>query len=745
MADAPAALTAALADRYAVERELGRGGAATVYLAEDLKHHRPVALKVLRSDLGSQLGKERFSREIAIAAQLSHPHILPFIDSGEAAGLLYYITPFVAGESLRQRLEREHRLPVRDAVRYAREVAAALDYAHRQGFIHRDVKPENILLSDDHAVVADFGIARAIAEVGGEVITEGGLAIGTAEYMSPEQASAERELGAKSDLYSLGCVLYEMLAGEPPFTGPNTRRILARHVAERPRPLRAVRPDTPPAVEAAVERLLSKDPNARFATAAELAAALEDGRPAARTSGAGAARFIAVLPFVNASPDADADYLSDGITDELINALTKVEGLRVVSRTSAFALKGKPQDVRATGALLGVSAVLEGTVRQAGGRLRVTARLTATDDGRHLWSERYDRPAGDVFAIEDDIARTIVSTLRATFLADLVEPTPAQRTSSLEAYGFYLKGRFSWNKRSAEGATEAIGYFEQAIAADPRYALAYAGLADAYALQVDYRGVPVRDGFERAKSYAQQALALDPTLAEVHSSLGWVLFIYDWDWDNAAAAFRRALEIDPGYATAHQWYSFVVLTQHGTDQALVEGHTALELDPASVSIRRSLGWLYYYARRYDDSLRHLRRAIAMDPLSEENYRMLGRVHTQRGAYDEAERALQEAVSLSPETAYASAALGYLYAVRGDRAAAERILAELAARGRTGYVSPVAVCMVYAGLGMADEAFTWLERAYEERRGWLAYLKVEPTLDGLRQDPRFTALVRRMRL
>ncbi len=745
MADAPAALTAALADRYTVERELGRGGAATVYLAEDLKHHRPVALKVLRSDLGSQLGKERFSREIAIAAQLSHPHILPFIDSGEAAGLLYYITPFVAGESLRQRLEREHRLPIRDAVRYAREIAAALDYAHRQGFIHRDVKPENILLSDDHAVVADFGIARAIAEVGGQVITEGGLAIGTAEYMSPEQASAERELGAKSDLYSLGCVLYEMLAGEPPFTGPNTRRILARHVAERPRPLRAVRPDTPPGVEAAVECLLSKDPNARYATAAELAAALEDGRPAARTSGAGVARFIAVLPFVNASPDADADYLSDGITDELINALTKVEGLRVASRTSAFALKGKPQDVRATGALLGVSAVLEGTVRQAGERLRVTARLTATDDGRHLWSERYDRPAGDVFAIEDDIARTIVSTLRATFLADLVEPAPAQRTSSLEAYGFYLKGRFSWNKRSAEGATEAIGYFEQAIAADPRYALAYAGLADAYALQVDYRGVPVRDGFERAKSYAQQALALDPTLAEVHSSLGWVLFIYDWDWDNATAAFRRALEIDPGYATAHQWYSFVVLTQRGTDQALVEGHTALELDPASVSIRRSLGWLYYYARRYDDSLRHLRRAIAMDPMSEENYRMLGRVHTQRGAYDEAERALQEAVSLSPETAYATAALGYLHAVRGDRAAAERVLAELAERGRTGYVSPVAVCMVYAGLGMADEAFTWLERAYDERRGWLAYLKVEPTLDGLRTDPRFTALVRRMRL
>ncbi|HSD33596.1 MAG TPA: serine/threonine-protein kinase, partial [Gemmatimonadales bacterium] len=282
MSDAPGPLTAALAERYALERELGRGGAATVYLAEDRKHRRPVAVKVLRPDLGSQLGKERFSREIAIAAQLSHPHILPFIDSGEAAGLLYYITPYITGESLRQRLDREHRLPVRDAVRIAREVAAALDYAHRQGFIHRDVKPENILLSDDHAVVADFGIARALAEAGGgEPITERGLAIGTPEYMSPEQASAEGQLTARSDLYSLGCMLYEMLAGQPPFTGPNARRILARHVAERARPLRAARPDTPPAVEEAVMRLLAKDPAERFGTGAEVVAALQDGRDAA--------------------------------------------------------------------------------------------------------------------------------------------------------------------------------------------------------------------------------------------------------------------------------------------------------------------------------------------------------------------------------------------------------------------------------------------------------------------------------
>ena len=745
MPDAIAALTAAVADRYTVERELGRGGTATVYLAEDRKHHRPVALKVLRHDVGSQLGAERFLREIAIAAQLSHPHILPFIDSGEAAGLLYYITPFVPGESLRQRLDREHQLPVRDAVRFAREVATALDYAHRQGFIHRDVKPENILLSDEHAVVADFGIARAIAEAGGDVITERGLTVGTPAYMSPEQASADRELDARSDLYSLGCVLFEMLAGEPPFTGPNARRILARQVSERPRPVRSARPETPAAVEEALDCVLAKDPLQRFGTGAEFAAALEGGGDSAPRTSLGATRFIAVLPFENASPDAGLEYLSDGITDELISALTKVQGLRVASRTSVFALKGRPQDVRATGALLGVSAVLEGTVRQAGGRLRVTARLTATDDGRHLWSERYDRKPGDVFAIQDDISHTIVSTLRASFLADLAEPAAKVHTANLEAYALYLKGRFSWNRRTWEGATEAIGYFEQALALDPRYAQAYAGLSDSYALQVDYRSVPPREGFERAKTYARRALELDPTLAEANTSLGWVLFIYDWDWDGAAAAFRRSIELDPGYATAHQWYAFVVMTQRSIDQALVEGHTALELDSASVSIRRSLGWLYYYANRYDDALRHLRRAIAMDPTSEENYRMLGLVCAQLGAHDEAERALNQAVALSPESAYAIAGLGYLHAVSGNRAGAEAVLRQLETRRQKGYVSPVAFCKVYAGLGDADHAFEWLERAYEDRRGWLAYLKVEPVLDRLRTDPRFTELVRRMRL
>jgi serine/threonine protein kinase/Flp pilus assembly protein TadD len=744
--DVPLDLTAALATRYVIERELGRGGMATVYLAEDRKHHRKVAVKALRPDLAAQLGAERFLREIGIAARLTHPHILPLIDSGEAAGMLYYVMPYVPGESLRDRLMRQPRLPVRDALRAARDVGAALDYAHRQGFIHRDIKPENILFVDGHATVADFGIARALSAAGVEPVTETGLALGTPAYMSPEQASAERELDVRSDLYSLACVLFEMLAGEPPFTGPHARAIIARQVTEHPRPVRALRPDTPPAVEQAIARALAKDPEDRFPTVAQFIEALETGEgPRPEAALLGTTRSLAVLPFANVSPDPETDYFSDGITEELINALTKVGGLRVASRTSVFALKNTPQDVRAIGALLGVSAVLEGSVRKAGDQLRITARFTAADDGRHLWSERYDRKLDDVFAIQDEIARTIVSTLRTTFLAEVADPTPRRYTENLAAYGLYLRGRYSWNKRSAEGVREAITYFEQAIAVDPKYALAYSGLSDAYALQVDYRRVPVTEGLTRAREYAQQALALDDTLAEAHTSLGWVLFIYDWDWHGAARTFRRAAELNPGYATARQWYSFVLVALGRLDQALVEGHAALELDPASHSIRRSVGWLYYYARRYDTALEHLRRAIAMNPTSQETYRLLGIALTQQGAYDAAERALREAVAIPEESAYAAAGLGYLLAVRGDRRAAETILAELEVRARSEYVSPVAVHMIHLGLGNKDQAFAWLERAHAERRGWLAYLKVEPMLDPLRSDPRFGEFVQRMKL
>src|SRR6266404_4716005 len=728
------ALSADLGDRYTIERELGRGGMATVYVAEDLRHSRQVAIKVLRSDVAAAIGAERFLREIAIAARLTHPHVLPLIDSGQAAGSLYYVMPYVRGESLRERLVREKRLSLEDALRIARELGAGLDYAHREGFVHRDVKPENVLLVDGHAVLADFGIARAVFHAGGDHVTEVGLAIGTPDYMSPEQAAGDRELDGRCDEYALACVVYEMLAGKPPFSGDSARAIVAKHLSEPPTPLRARRPDAPAVVEQALARALAKDPADRFATIAEFTTALEETRPGAAPSLVGRTRSIAVLPFVNASADPENEYLSDGISDELINALTKVDGLRIASRTSAFALKGKPQDIRAIGALLGVSAVLEGTVRQSGDRLRITAQLAAADDGRTLWSERYDRALDDVFAIEDEIARTIVSTLRTTFLADIADPTPQRYTHNLEAYSLYLKGRFCWNKRSQEGVLESISFFKQAIDHDPDYAL-----------EVDYRSVPVTEGYRLAREYALKALALDQSLPEAHTSLAWVLHVYDWDWAGAVREYARALELNPGFATAHHWYAYVLIVNGQAEQAMTEALTALELDPSSLSVRRGVGWISYYTRRYEQALYHLRRAVAMNPTSEDTYRVMGLVLTQQGAYAEAERAFREAITLSPDLSYATAGVAYVLALSGRRREAEAIVAELEARARERYVTPVAFCIAHLGLKNLDQVFHWLDRAYEDRRGWLTYMRVDPIFDPVKDDPRYEAFLKRMRL
>jgi serine/threonine protein kinase/tetratricopeptide (TPR) repeat protein len=734
-----------LLDRYAIERELGRGGMAVVHLAEEKKHARKVAIKILRPEFTASVGAERFLREIGIAARLSHPHIVPLIDSGETEGQLYYVSPFVPGGSLRDRLQSEKKISLRETQRIAQQISAALDYAHRNGFVHRDVKPENILFAEGLALLADFGIAYASCAPGTAAITESGLAVGTPAYMSPEQATAEENLDGASDIYSLACVVYEMLTGEPPFLGDSARATMVRHVMETPRPVRALQPDVPPGVERALARALAKRPEERFGTAGDFAAALEGLGPDADTPFSAAVRTVAVLPFVNASSDPENEYLSDGITDELINALAKVEGLRVASRTSVFALKGKAQDVRAIGALLGATVVLEGTVRKSLERLRVTAQLTSADDGRLMWSERFDRTVSDMFDIQEELAETIVTTLRATWFADLDQPLPKRHTESITAYGLYLKGRYAWNKRTQEGVAEGIKYFEQAIAEDPGYALAYTGLADSYALHVDYRNVHVSNGFERAKEYALKALKLDDSLAEAHASLAWTLFIYDWDWEGATREFRRAIELDPRYATAHQWYAFLLASQQRIDEALVEAHTAQELDPASISIRRSLGYTYLYARRYEQARYHETRAIAMNPAAEESYRVLGLALALTGEHEEAERVLREATTLAAAGTYTRVTLAYALARNGKRDYGQALVAELEEKRESDYVSPVELATLHLGLGNNESAVDWMERAYEERRGWMAYLKVHPILDPLRDEPRFQALVAKMRL
>jgi TolB-like protein/Tfp pilus assembly protein PilF len=736
-------LAAALGDRYRIESELGRGGMAVVFRAHDLKHDRPVAVKLLRPELAApEQGAERFLQEIRMLARLTHPHILPLHDSGHRDGLLYYVMPLV-GESLRDRLKREGRLPVEDAVRIAVAVADALGYAHAQNVLHRDVKPENILFNAGYPLVSDFGIARAIAECC-DVVTQAGIAVGTPAYMSPEQASADTVLDGRSDLYSLGCVLYEMLTGDPPFAGPEARAVMARHVLDPAPPVRTLRPDVPTGVAAALTRALAKDCAERFATAEQFATALREPAPAGDRLAA-PRRRIAVLPLVNTSGDAANEYLSDGLTDTLIDALAKVEGLQVASRTSVFALKGSGRDVRAIGAHLSVAAVIEGTLRRAGNRLRITIQLTDAAEGQLLWSQRYDREMADVFAVEEEIAEAIVATLRRTLLRDLGAVHPQRYTRNVAAYNLYLQGRYFWQRRGPDDLNRAIEFFERAIAEDAEYALAYTGLADAYALQIDYRSIPVAEGLERAKVEARRALAIDEQLAEAHTSLGWVTFIYEWDWAAAEREFRRALQIDPRYATAHQWYAWLLIALGRLNEGLAEAHAAADLDPTSTSARRSLGWAYHYARRHATAMSHLRRAVAMEPASEETHRILALVHMAMGALPEAEAEAREALRLLPDSPPTQGVLAHIVARAGRTDEARGLLDALRARAASSYVSPVALATAWLGLGDYDAAFAEMERAYRERRGWLVYVGVEPLLDPVAADPRLLDLRRRLRL
>ncbi len=742
MTDAATRLARALASRYKVERELGQGGMATVYLAEDLKHHRHIALKTLRGDLTASMEAERFLLEIEIAAALTHPHILPLYDSGEADGLVYYVMPYVEGPSLRQRLEREPRLPVPEALRIARQVIGALDYAHRRGLVHRDIKPENIMLYEDAALVTDFGIALALRSAHGGHVTEDGLIIGTPVYMSPEQALGD-PVDARSDLYSAACVLYEMLAGAPPYTGDSTMAITAQKLVDPMPPLRAEVPDE---VKAALARALATKAEDRFPTAAEFAAALaptEVQVMRARRSGAGAGPSIAVLPFTNAGGGPDAEIFSDGIAEELTNALSKLDGLHVVARASAFAFKGSAEDVREIGRRLGVGTVLEGSVRRAADRVRITAELVSVEDGYRLWSERYDRQVDDVFAIQDEIASAIATVLEARLLG---APTayaraPEAPTGDPKAYEHYLRGRHLWNQRTASALQKSVEEYGRALAVDPRHAASYAGIADSYVILGVYSHLPPHEVMPKAREAAEQALALDASLAGAHTSLACVRALYEWEWDAADALFRRAIAHNPQYATAHQWYATNCLVPQGRfDDARAELERAQALDPLSLAVRISVGLRDFYARDLAAAAGRLRETLQLDPDFGAAHYFLGHALIAMGRYDEAAATLRHAVTLqegSPETV---AALATAHALAYERASAEGILADLERRTRGEYVSPALLAQIHLGLGAHEAALERLEEAAALRAADLVWLKVHPIYDCIRGHPRFRALL-----
>jgi serine/threonine protein kinase/Flp pilus assembly protein TadD len=716
-------LQVALADRYRLEREIGRGGMATVYLAQDRKHRRPVAVKILHPHLAANLGPERFHREVEIAARLSHPHILPLHDSGEAEGFVYYVMPYVQGESLRGRLMREGKLPLDEALRITREVAGALGYAHAQGVVHRDIKPENVMLHEGEATVTDFGIAKAISASAGEHLTETGTSLGTAAYMSPEQASAEHEIDGRSDIYSLACMLFEMLAGEPPYTGPSAQAIIVRRFTEPVPSIRAKSPSVPEAVDRAISRALARDPADRFGSAAQFVQALGSGGNATSSAGAAttvvtaqhaAVRSIAVLPFADMSPQKDQDYFCEGIAEEIINALTKIQALQVASRSSAFAYKGKNQDIRQVGEQLSVAAVLEGSVRKAGARIRITAQLINVADGYHLWSERYDRDLEDVFAVQDEIAENIVKALRLVLTEEEKRAIEKPRTENVQAYEYYLRGRQFFHQFREKSNQFARRMFARAIEIDPGFALAYAGTADCSSFLYIWWD-PSEANLEQADTASRKALELAPQMAEAHASRGLALTLSK-RYDEAYAEFETAIQLDPKLFEAHYFYGRASFERGRHAQAAQAFERAAAVRPEDYQTPSLLALAYDALGRKEESEAARRRAV---------------------------RIIEQYLELNPgdpRALYLGAIdLCYLGDRQRSRDWTDRALSVDPDDAAVLYN----VACAYTQLGLEDKALDCLEKAALNGAGHRAWIENDPDLNAIRDHPRFKAILEKL--
>ena len=665
MADLLERLQESLASLYRIDRELGAGGMAVVFLAEDLRHHRQVALKVLRPELAAEIGPGRFLREIETAARLTHPHILPIHDSGDTGGFLYYVMPYVEGESLRGRLAREKQLPLDDALQIAREVADALSYAHSHGVVHRDIKPENILLQSGHAVVADFGIARAITAAAGETrtatLTAAGTALGTPAYMSPEQATGSRDLDGRSDLYSLGCVLYEMLAGQPPFTGPSVESLLHQHLTAEATSITVVRPAVPGWVAAAIQRALAKTPADRFSPVALFAEALAPRESAtvaaapavapapparrwwrlALLSGvtvfviAGALLLlrlgqhapvparpahtrseIAVLPFQNLSGDGPQAYFAGGLHDELLTQLSKVAALKVISRTSVMGYQGTSKPLRQIASELGVGSVVEGSVQVVGGRLRVTVQLIDAATDEHLWAERYDRTLEDAFAIQSEVAQQIVAAVGAVLTSVEQGRLTAAPTANAEAYRLYLQGREYWSRpgRFRQNIEIAQQLYERALALDPNFALAHAALSHMHGQMYWFRYDPSVARAARQREEAEVALRLAPNLPQAHFAMGLVHYFGRRDYRRALDEFAIALKGLPSDAQLFATIGYVHRRLGNWDEVSAAFEKAAQLNPRYADLFSDLGGeSYLIVRRYADAVHAYDRALSLAP------------------------------------------------------------------------------------------------------------------------------------
>ncbi|MBI1796716.1 MAG: protein kinase [Candidatus Eisenbacteria bacterium] len=743
--------------RYTVVERLGAGGMGEVYRARDDRLQRDVAIKVLPA--GARSGddeRRRFRNEALALSRLSHPGIAVVHDFDSQDGTDFIVMELIAGATLEERL-RGGPIAEAEAAPLAAEIAEALAAAHEQGVLHRDLKPGNIVVTPDgRAKVLDFGLARLL-EAGDDsrASTVSAAAtrslVGTPAYMAPEVLRDE-PVDPRTDLYSLGVVLFEMTTGRLPFP-QRLPSALILDITQTPPPApRDLRPEISPDMESLILRLLAKDPAARPRSARELADALRRlGEPAGRAAAGGDAgaeprppiASLAVLPLENLSGDPDQEFFADGMTDALIMDLAQIGALRVISRTSAMQYKGRKGRLPDIARELNVDAIVEGSVLRAGDRVRISARLIDAATERHLWAKRYERDAGDVLALQGEVARAIADEVRVKLTPREAGRLNRPRAVRPEALDAYLRGRHHWNRRLEPEVRKSIEHFQRAIEFDPGYALAFAGLADAWNILADLRALPQGEAFERARAAAERAMALDPSLGEPHTSLGFVLMFNRYDWPAAAAEYERAIALHPGYATGHQWYAELLASQGRFGEALAEARHAERLDPLSAVIGASVADILYFERRYDEAIEQLRRVLELDPAFLLVHPDLGRAYAQAGDFDRAIAEFEQAATLAGGLPGSSAGLAHTLAVAGRRDEARAMLPALEARVRTGRMNPYAIATVLTGLGDLDAALDWMERAFEQRDGGLVWLQVHPRLDPLRGHPRFAALAARM--